>query len=129
MCYLILRRIKIHWVIRCRIRTMLRFEFYSLASFHAQLVMVYHKQMDEKDVDDDAADIFDTSLSVTRAIITILDACSSLPDTISQMEHLLMPMMERMCDKSGVDVFDQVSWVQRHHNQLVSPSEILFRSP
>ena len=47
--------------------------------------------------------------SVLRAISTVLDAVSSLPELYPQLEELLYPILEKYTSEEGLDVFEEVT--------------------
>lgn len=47
--------------------------------------------------------------SILRAISTVLDAVSSLPELYPQLEELLFPILEKYSSESGLDVFEEIT--------------------
>lgn len=47
--------------------------------------------------------------SVLRAISTVLDAVSSLPELYPQLEELLYPILQKYTSEEGLDVFEEVT--------------------
>lgn len=47
--------------------------------------------------------------SILRAISTVLDAVSSLPELYPQLEELLFPILEKYSSEAGLDVFEEIT--------------------
>ncbi len=47
--------------------------------------------------------------SILRAISTVLDAVSSLPELYPQLEDLLFPILEKYSSEAGLDVFEEIT--------------------
>jgi hypothetical protein len=47
--------------------------------------------------------------SILRAISTVLDAVSSLPELYPQLEELLFPILEKYSSELGLDVFEEIT--------------------
>ena len=90
------------------------------------LVAAFHKCIHAGDsADDDDASGALASLGCLRAISTVLDAVSGVPELYPALEELLYPMLAQMLSTDGQDVFEEV----RESAPRLAPHSLLSPQP
>lgn len=85
-----------------------------------ELVQVYAKvvgEADEKDEDE----LLDASMHIVRPIVRLLDACAKLPDTLAQLEGLLVPLLDDCISRKADEVFEEVCEMLTYFTYFAKP--------
>jgi hypothetical protein len=78
-----------------------------------QLVAVYHKAVAQAAGDEDEDAMFNAVFHIMAPIVKLVDACSELPETLQQLQGVLLPLLEDMCRRENDDACEQARRSQR----------------
>eukprot|EP00892_Ulva_mutabilis_P009974 jgi/Ulvmu1/7349/UM036_0009.1 len=73
-----------------------------------ELVGVYARVVGDADADQDNDMLFDQGYHILQPIIRLLEACSNIPKLMRDLEELLLPILQDICNRCPEDLFEQV---------------------
>lgn len=83
-----------------------------------QLVSVYARVVSDADAEQDNDMLFDQGFHILQPIIRLLEACSNIPKLMSDLEEMLLPVLQDICNRCPEDLFEQV------HSEIISQCNV-----
>ena len=87
-----------------------------------QLVGVYARVVSDADAEQDNDMLFDQGFHILQPIIRLLEACSNIPKLMSDLEQLLLPVLQDICNRCPEDLFEQVPFMSQNLLCLCCPA-------
>ena len=72
----------------------------------AQNAFCFEQGADEAEDEEDIGAL--AAFGCLRALSTVLESVSRLPQMFPQLEEILFPIMQAMCSEDGQDVFEEI---------------------